>query len=103
MVHISDHGADRLYLVFDEVQVSSLAFYFGIAPLTAVFAADLPVDLDCYVMSRGARFRPSSSWLKRFANYDFRSGEFEKFCPESFGDTADSEVVTLVNAFKPVH
>lgn len=98
VVHISDHGADRLYLVFDEVQVSSLAFYFGIAPLTAVLLLIYLLTWIGYVMSRRA-VSTIVQLAEAVRNYDFRSGEFEKFCPESFGDTADSEVVTLVNAF----
>lgn len=36
LVLVSDHGNDRLYLAFKEEQVSRLAFFFGVAPLTAV-------------------------------------------------------------------
>ena len=34
IVYVEDHGDARLYLVFDEEQVSGLAFYFGIVPLS---------------------------------------------------------------------
>ncbi len=98
VVHISDRGADRLYLVFDEVQVSALAFYFGIAPLTGVLLLIYILTWVGYVMSRRA---VSKIVLlgDRVRNYDFDTGQFEKFCPKEFSDTADSEVVTLVNAF----
>ena len=98
VVHVSDRGADRLYLVFDEVQVSALAFYFGIAPLTGVLLLIYILTWVGYVMSRRA---VSKIVLlgDRVRNYDFDSGKFEKFCPQEFSDTADSEVVTLVNAF----
>ncbi|MBB6085956.1 sensor histidine kinase [Wenzhouxiangella marina] len=98
VVFVSDEGADRLYLVFDEVQVSSLAFYFGIAPLTAVLLLIYLLTWIGYVLSRRA-VSTVVQLSEMVRNYDFNSGQFEKFCPESFGDTSDSEVVTLVNAF----
>lgn len=98
VVHVSDHGADRLYLVFDEVQVSALAFYFGIAPLTGVLLLIYILTWIGYIMSRRA-----VSTVVRLAeavrSYDFNSGEFEKFAVEDFGESTDTEVVTLVNAF----
>ncbi len=98
VVHISDHGADRLYLVFDEVQVSSLAFYFGIAPLTGVLLLIYVLTWIGYILSRRA-VSTIVQLSEAVRNYDFRTGEFQKFAPDSFGDNADSEVVTLVNAF----
>ena len=98
VIHVSDRGADRLYLVFDEVQVSALAFYFGVAPLTAVLLLIYILTWAGYLLSR----RAVSTVVKlaeAVLNYDFNSGEFEKFSPEEFGDTGDSEVVTMVNAF----
>ncbi len=98
VVFVSDHGADRLFLVFDEVQVSSLAFYFGIAPLTAVLLLIYLLTWIGYVLSRRA-VSTVVQLSEAVRNYDFNSPEFEKFRPESFGDTTDSEVATLVNAF----
>lgn len=98
VVLITDQGADRLYLVFDEVQVSALAFYFGIAPLTGVLLLIYILTWVGYVMSRRAVSKIVMLG-DRVRNYDFDTGKLEKFCPEEFSDTADSEVVTLVNAF----
>lgn len=97
VIHVSDRGADRLYLVFDEVQVSSLAFYFGIAPLTGVLLLIYVLTWVGYVMSR----RAVSTVVKlsdAVRNYDFRSGQFEKFSPADFGDAGDTETLALVNA-----
>jgi signal transduction histidine kinase len=98
VIHVSDRGADRLYLVFDEVQVSALAFYFGIAPLTGVLLLIYLLSWLGYAMSRRA-VSTIVQLSDKVRNYDFNIGEFEKFCPEEFGETADSEVVTLVTAF----
>jgi signal transduction histidine kinase len=98
-VHVSDRGADRLYLVFDEVQVSSLAFYFGIAPLTAVLLLIYILTWAGYLMSRRA-VSTVVSWPRRCAITTSIPVKFEKFSPEDpSAIPADSEVVTLVNAF----
>ncbi len=98
VVHVTERDGDRLYLVFDEVQVSALAFYFGIAPLTGVLLLIYILTWVGYIMSRRA---VSKIVLlgDRVRNYDFDSGQFDKFCPKEFSDTSDSEVVTLVKAF----
>jgi signal transduction histidine kinase len=98
VVYVSDVGADRLYLVFDEVQVSSLAFYFGIAPLTAVLLLIYLLTWIGYVLSRRA-VSTVVQLADAVRNYDFNSGHFEKFTPDDPDDPADSEVATLVNAF----
>ncbi len=98
VVHVSDRGADRLYLVFDEMQVSALAFYFGIAPLTGVLLLIYILIWISYIISR----RAVSSIVQladAVRNYDLTSGGFDKFRPEDFGDAPDTEVVTLINAF----
>jgi methyl-accepting chemotaxis protein len=91
-------GADRLYLVFDEVQVSALAFYFGIAPLTGVLLLIYILTWVGYVMSRRA-VSTVVQLAEAVRNYDFNSGEFEKFCAEDIGENTDTEALTLVNAF----
>ena len=97
VIHVSDRGPDRLYLVFDEVQVSSLAFYFGIAPLTGVLLLIYILTWVGYIMSRRA-----VSTLVKLAdavrNYDFRSGQFEKFSLEDYGGPGDTETLALINA-----
>lgn len=97
VIHVSQRGEDRLYLVFDEVQVSSLAFYFGIAPLTAVLLLIYILTWVGYIMSR----RAVSTVVKlseAVRDYDFRSGRFEKFSAEDFGGAGDTESLALVNA-----
>ncbi len=97
VVHISDRGADRLYLVFDEVQVSALAFYFGIAPLTGVLLLIYILTWLGYVLSRRAVSRVIRL-SEAVRNYDFNAGKFDKIDQDD--DTAsDFEVDTLVSAF----
>lgn len=98
LVHVSEHGDARLFLVFDQVQVSALALTFGIAPLTGVLLLIYMLTWLGYVMSR----RAISTVVKladSVRNYDLRSGEFELLSTEEFGSLDDTEVLTLVNAF----
>ena len=98
LVSISSRGDARLFLVFDEVQVSQLALYFGLAPLTAVLLLIYLLTWVGYVMSR----RAVSTMVKladRVRNYDVKAGQFEPFQASEFGGVDDSEALTLVNAF----
>ncbi|MGY6630283.1 MAG: sensor histidine kinase [Wenzhouxiangella sp.] len=97
VVHVSDRGEDRLYLVFDEVQVSALAFYFGIAPLTGVLLLIYILTWLGYVLSRRAVSRVVRL-SEAVRNYDFTAGTFEKF-DQNDDSASDSEVDTLVSAF----
>lgn len=98
VIHVTEKGGDRLYLVFDEVQVSQLAFYFGVAPLTGVLLLIYILTWAGYVMSRRA-----VSTIVQLAdavrNYDFRSGQLDELDPEDFGAGNDTETLALINAF----
>ncbi|MCC5865643.1 MAG: HAMP domain-containing histidine kinase [Wenzhouxiangella sp.] len=98
VVHVSDRGGDRLYLVFDEVQVSALAFYFGIAPLTGVLLLIYLLTWLGYLMSRRA-VSTVILLAEQVRNYDFQSGQFEQFTLDDFGDPNDTEVIALITAF----
>lgn len=98
VVHVSDLGGDRLYLVFDEVQVSALAFYFGIAPLTAVLLLIYLLTWLGYLMSRRA-VSTVILLADQVRNYDFQSGRLEQFTLDDFGDPNDTEVIALITAF----
>ncbi|WP_376689854.1 sensor histidine kinase [Wenzhouxiangella sp. EGI_FJ10409] len=98
VIHVSQRGDDRLYLVFDEMQVSSLAWYFGIAPLTGVLLLIYLLTWIGYVMSRRA-VSTVVQLAEAVRNYDFRSGKLEELSEESFGETTDTETLALINAF----
>ncbi len=98
VVHVSEDQADRLYLVFDEVQVSQLAFYFGVAPLTGVLLLIYILTWVGYVMSRRA-VSTIVQLSDAVRNYDFRSGQLEELDPEDFGAGNDTETLALINAF----
>ena len=98
LVHVSAQGDARLFLVFDQVQVSALALTFGIAPLTGILLLIYILTWLGYVMSR----RAVSTVVKladSVRNYDLQSGDFELLSTEDFGSLDDTEVLTLVTAF----
>jgi signal transduction histidine kinase len=98
VVHVSERGDDRLYLVFDEMQVSSLAWYFGIAPLTGVLLLIYVLTWVGYVMSRRA-VSTVVQLADAVRNYDFRSGQLAELSEEEFDETTDTETLALINAF----
>jgi signal transduction histidine kinase len=98
VVHVSEDAGDRLYLVFDEVQVSQLAFYFGVAPLTGVLLLIYILTWVGYVLSRRA-VSTVVQLAEAVRTYDFRSGVLEELDPEDFGAGNDPETLALINAF----
>lgn len=99
VVHVSERDGKRLVLVFDEMQVSSLAFYFGIAPLTGVLLLIYVLTWLGYLMSRRA-----VSTIVHLADavrsFDFQEGNFDAFRLDQFVDTSDPEVLALMNALE---
>ncbi|PKL95248.1 MAG: sensor histidine kinase [Gammaproteobacteria bacterium HGW-Gammaproteobacteria-8] len=99
VVHVSEHDGKKLILVFDEMQVSSLAFYFGIAPLTGVLLLIYVLTWVGYMMSR----RAVSTMLQladAVRSVDFVEGNFDALRLDAFAETADPEVLALMNALE---
>lgn len=96
---VTQRNDERLYLVFDENQVSSLAFYFGIAPLTGVLLIIYVLSWMAYVMSRRA-VSAIVQLAEVVRSFDFQEGRFEQMQFEELTDITDPEVLALVNAFE---
>jgi signal transduction histidine kinase len=99
VVYVSEHDGKRLILVFDEMQVSSLAFYFGIAPLTGVLLLIYVLTWAGYMMSRRA-VSTVIQLADAVRSVDFVEGNFEAFRLDAFADTTDPEVLALMNALE---
>jgi len=99
VVHVSEHDGKRLILVFDEMQVSSLAFYFGIAPLTGVLLLIYALTWVGYVLSRRA-VSTVVQLADAVRSFDFQEGNFDAFKPTELVDTSDPEVLALMNAME---
>lgn len=72
LVHVSARGDKRLYLVFAESQVTSLVFYFGLAPLLAVLLTVYALLFLTYRLSHQA-ISPMLNLARAIENFDFRS------------------------------
>jgi len=99
IVHVSEQGDERLFLVFDEQQVMGLAFYFGVAPLTAVLLLIYLLTWFGYMMSRRA-VSAIVQLADRVGRFDFRKDKISDLNVEEFADTSDPEVLSLANAFQ---
>jgi len=99
VVHVTEQNGHRLYLVFDEVQVSNLAFYFGIAPLTAVLLVIYMLAWLGYVMSRRA-VSALVQLSEAVRTFDFQSGDFQSLKLQQFAGTNDDEVLALITALE---
>jgi signal transduction histidine kinase len=97
-MHVSERNGQYLYLLFDENQVSDLAFYFGIAPLTGVLLVIYVLSFMGYLMSRRA-VSAVVQLAEVVRNFDFQEGRFEQMQFEELADISDPEVLALVNAF----
>jgi signal transduction histidine kinase len=99
VVHVSERDGKRLILVFDEMQVSSLAFYFGIAPLTGVLLLIYVLTWVGYLLSRRA-VSTVVQLADAVRSFDFQEGNFDAFRLDGFNDTSDPEVLALMNALE---
>lgn len=97
LIHVSELGDKRLFLVFEAEQVSDLAFFFGIVPLAVVLVLVYGLSFLTYRMSQRA-----VSPLVRLANYledfDFESNQPLDLDIDSSENAADAEVATMIEA-----
>ncbi|HET6564224.1 MAG TPA: HAMP domain-containing sensor histidine kinase [Xanthomonadales bacterium] len=102
LVLVSDRktewGDARLYLVFDEIQVSRLAMFFGVAPLSLVLLLVYTVAWFGYRLSRSA-VSPLVQLANRVEAFDARSGDL-KDLDFHVDATSNSEVQILAGALQ---
>ena len=97
IVHVSDHGDDRLYLVFAEAEVSNLAFYFGVAPLSAVLLLIYGLAWFTYRLSQRA-VSPMVRLADRLEGSDFSLEKGIHFELDDLRAAADAEVAVMIDA-----
>ncbi|MDX1459800.1 MAG: HAMP domain-containing sensor histidine kinase [Xanthomonadales bacterium] len=98
LVHVSDRGAARLYLVFDEIQVSRLAMYFGVAPLSIVLLLVYTVTFIGYRLTRRA-VSPLVQLAGKFEAVDARASDLAAIDLD-VDAPVDSEVQVLAAALQ---
>jgi signal transduction histidine kinase len=99
ILHVSDNGNARLYLVFAEAQVSDLAFYFGVAPLSIVLLLLYGLAWFTYRMSQ----RAVSPMVQLADRLERSKLSFEKGVRLPLADLrtdADAEVAVMIDALE---
>lgn len=99
LVHVSEQDGTRLYLVFDEVQVSNLVILFGVAPLALVLIIIYALTWIGYRMSHAA-VSPIVQLAERVEQFDFATNSFEDLALDEFQVRADTEVWALTEALQ---
>ena len=97
LVHVSEQDGKRLYLAFLGDQVSGLAFYFGILPLSIVLLLMYVLLFFAHRWSQRA-LSPIVELSQRLENVNFqRSGRIDLDL-ESLSATSDDEVAAMIDA-----
>ncbi len=99
IVHISQQGEDRLYLIFDQVQVTRASFLFGVAPLAAALLVIYFLTWLGYISSKRA-VSPLVRLAERVESFDMRSTQIEDLNLKEIAAEADIETLSLLRAFE---
>lgn len=97
IIYVEDQGNARLYLIFDEQQVTALAFYFGVVPLSLVLVLIYLFAWLSYRQTRKA-ISPLIKLAHIVEQFDFRRQSLAKLDLRGLRQTADSDVVKLIDA-----
>lgn len=99
LTHVSDNGANRLYLVFEGDRVSDLAFYFGILPLSFVLALMYLTLFIAHRLSQRA-LSPLVGLARQLEEVDFLQQGHIELNLEPLLHDADAEVAAMVRALQ---
>lgn len=94
----TEWGDARLYLVFDEIQVSRLVLFFGVVPLSLVLLLVYTVTWFGYRLSRTA-VSPLVQLANRVEAFDARSGDLQEL-DFHVNAQSNSEVQILAGALQ---
>ncbi|MDH3639331.1 MAG: HAMP domain-containing histidine kinase, partial [Gammaproteobacteria bacterium] len=97
VMHVSEHGGQRLYLVFDGARVNELAFYFGLVPLTAVL---LVIYVAAWIAYRSTRraVSPVIALAREVRDLDPQNPGAVGRSMDRFSHGVDEEVAVLADA-----
>jgi len=97
LVLVEERGAQRMYLLFKQEQVDSLAFWFGVVPLALVLAS---VYLTAWLTYRSSRRAVSPViWLARqVEEFDPQRPDASVLDPRRLPDDVEGETLTLAKS-----
>ncbi|NVK21754.1 MAG: HAMP domain-containing histidine kinase [Kangiellaceae bacterium] len=99
LVYVSEKDGKRLYLVFEEGQVTKLAFYFGIAPLAFVLLIIYLPAWISYMLSKRA-ISPVVKLAKIMEEKTVNERSDIRLNFSELEKKADAEVLILLDAFE---
>lgn len=99
IVYVEDHDNSRLFLVFNEEQVSDLSFYFGIVPLSLVLILLYLFAWLSYRQTSKA-ISPVVKLARKVDRFNFREQRIADLDLKELRDSADNEVTTLIDALE---
>lgn len=97
LVHVSERGNHRLYLVWAKSQIYNIAFFFGIVPLTVVLLIIYGLAFLAYRLSHRA-ISPVVQLAQRLEQYDFDRDRSLAVDLDPLRDAADAEVLAMIEA-----
>jgi signal transduction histidine kinase len=97
VVYVTDHGSERLYLIFDGESVGQLALYFGLVPLAGILIVLYLIAWFAYRLARKA-ISPIVWLAKEVQKFDPDSETRPSFSPSSLPGNPDREVLALSEA-----
>ena len=97
LVHVSQQGAHRLYLVWAKAQIYEIAFFFGIVPLAVVLLIIYGLSFLAYRLSQQA-ISPIVQLANRLEKFDFEHDTAIHVDLDPLREVADAEVLTMINA-----
>lgn len=97
LVLVEDRGGQRLYLLFKQEQVDTLAFWFGVTPLALVLVVVYLIAWGTYRTSR--RAVSPVIWLAgQVEHWDPDAPDIESIKPENLPPDVEGETLALASA-----
>ena len=97
LVMVEDRGGMRLYLLFKQEQVDSLAFWFGMAPLALVLAVVYLIAWTTYRTSKRA-VSPVIWLANQVRHWDPKHPDASALKPENLPVDVEGETLTLASS-----
>ncbi len=99
IAYVTEKGNEKLFLIFEEAQVSKLALYFGITPLIIVLLIVYLPAFVSYVFSKRA-FSPVLKLVERLESAKISRSGIEKLKFDDIKQVGHVDVNTLIDSFE---
>ncbi len=99
IAYVTEKGNEKLYLIFEEAQVSKLALYFGITPLIIVLLIVYLPAFVSYVFSKRA-YSPVLQLVERLESAKISKSGIENLKFDDLKKIGHVDVNTLIDSFE---